>query len=358
MLIIGAGGTGGHLFPALAIGKAVKKINSDSEILFLVTKDSEENIVKKIFKVKIISSATLNLKKPQTILSAFLKLIKGFFSSLNLLLTFRPFAILVTGGYAVFPLALATILLRKKLFLQEPNSIPGKTSLFFQKFAEKIFVAFPQSKNYFKFKEKIILTGNPLREIEPKLENEKLNLLQFKNQKKVLVFGGSQGAEKINNALIFALPLFSEDYFFMHITGKDKYQLVKNKVQEIKNLKAKYEILPFAENILNLMQLVDLVVGRAGAGTCAEITFLGKPAILVPYPYATENHQQENVRILKEKNAVEVILDKDLTPEKLFTAVNSLFNNKEKMQQMSLQAKSLGFSNAAQNIAQEILNYY
>lgn len=354
-IVIGAGGTGGHLFPALAIAKALIKINNNLEIIFAVTKKSEKEMVEKNFKVIVISSASFDFKNLLKAFAGVFKLFKGFTQSIILLAQNNISAVLVTGGYATFPMALAAVFLNKKLFLQEPNSVPGKTSLFFQKFALKIFTAFPKSEKYFKYQEKTMLLGNPIREINEFSDAELAEKLRNCGKKKILVFGGSQGAEKINDMLVESLELFSENILIIHLTGQDKYAEVKSRIEKIQKIKPEYIILPFAENILSIIQDVDLIVGRSGAGTCTELAYLGKPSVLIPYPFATDNHQAENAKYLTDKNAAKLILDKDLTAEEFYKTVTLLLQDENQLKQMSLNAKSLSFNNSAKKIAEEIL---
>lgn len=312
----------------------------------------------KDFKVQIVSSTSFDFKNLIKMFAGILKLSKGFLQSILILTKNNVSAVLVTGGYAAFPVALAAVFLNKKLFLQEPNCIPGKTSLFFQKFALNIFTAFPKSERYFKFKDKILLVGNPIRKIDEFAEREINDKLKNSSRKKILVFGGSQGAEKINEVVIESLSLFSENFLIIHITGQEKYAKVKSEITEIqknKKMTLEYIVLPFIENILSIMQNVDLVIGRAGAGTCTELAYLGKPSILVPYPYATDNHQAENAKYLVDKNAAKLILDKDLTAKSFYETVTLLFQDENKLKQMAENAKALSFDNSAQKIAAEIL---
>lgn len=347
-IVLVAGGTGGHIYPAIAVAQEIKKIFSFADICFISKKKGKEV---EIIKKESLKQNEISLAPPGINPLFIFKIFISFFQSLHLLHRIKPEIIFALGNYLSVPVVLAGWLLKIPIVLHEQNVIPGRAIKFLSRFAQKIFVSFPETEKYFTWK-KVIFTGNPVREIDDKPDEEILSLT--KNGRKIIViFGGSLGARTINEAVIASREMFSqmEDYYLIHISGERDYSYVKDKVKNYHN----YKIFPYCHNLLNIMKAADVVVSRAGATTLAEITYLGKPSILIPYPFAVANHQEFNARKLEEEGAAMVIKDKNLSGEKLFSVVQEILSDEEKRKKMSLASYSLGVRNAKDKIIQEIL---
>lgn len=275
---------------------------------------------------------------------------------------FKPDVIVATGSYVSAPVLLAATLTRKTFLLHEQNSWPGLTNRLFSFFASAIAVSFPDSVRKFPSWKKRAVTGNPVR-LEL-LENSRKKALEFFNLKSgvktILIFGGSQGSQSINEALTQSYQLFDQfrEVQIIHLTGPVHFEKVKSEIGDLKKGEGKVVYRPYAflEEIGQAYAAADLVVCRSGATTISEITALGLPAILIPYPYATANHQEKNARSLEKVGAARVILDKDLNGQVLFDEVVKLIYNPAALERMSERSRSFGRPEAAKKIINLILN--
>ena len=358
-IIIAGGGTGGHLFPAIAIGEEIKERFPKAEIHFI---GSNFGLEAKVFPVKdllhtllpirglqrgfSVDSILKNLILPFRILRSLLK-VRILFKE------FKPTLIIGTGGYAsALPLFMATM--QKKsipIVLQEQNSFPGITTRWFSRKANLICAAFKTDN--LKLDNKLVITGNPIRSNIVSGDRElALKDYDMDIQKNTLfVFGGSQGSAVLNKSLEYIIKKF--DARFTQIlwqTGDYDY----NKYKKYKNDAIK--IVPFINDMAAAYALSDLVVCRSGALTLSEVTTCGKPSILIPFASAAGNHQLKNAETLYQAGASILIEEKDLNSNKLYKNINYLINNKNILEKMSLAAKALSKPNATKKITNHVID--
>lgn len=349
-IIIAGGGTGGHVFPAISIADEISGRNNNDEILFIGTqKGMENNLVQKNgYKIEHISSRGFVGRGLFKTFIAFFYALKGVSDSISIMGRFNPDVVLGVGGYVSGPFLLAAALLRKPTAICEQNTVPGVTNRILGKLVNKIFASYDSSVQYFP-SNKVQITGNPIRKdiISSSAKNNDSESFS------VLIFGGSQGAKSLNSAVPEAFAQIEHDKIsIIHQTGNKDLDSVKN-LYEKNGVKAK--VLSFIDDMGSAYSRSDLVIGRAGAGTIAEITALGKPSILVPFPYAAHNHQFENAKILEQEGASVLIEDKNATPEKIASKLTKLLD-KDKLNMMSESAKKLGRPEASKQIVDELYN--
>jgi UDP-N-acetylglucosamine--N-acetylmuramyl-(pentapeptide) pyrophosphoryl-undecaprenol N-acetylglucosamine transferase len=354
---ISGGGTGGHIYPGIAIANAILQLEPNAKILFIGGKGQRES--------KIIPDAGFEFAPilvqsfPRSLswkwLKVFVKVPAGFLKSLVILSKFKPDIVIGTGGYVCGPVLLAGLFLRKTIVIQEQNVLPGITNRILGRWSKEIYTHFAESVKYFP-KEKTRITGNPVRaEVINALPcHEKLGL--DKNKFTISAFGASQGAKSINMAMIDALPYLSElssEIQIVHQTGEKD-------IQTVKEAYSKYPITaiiqPFFFNIYEVYASTDLMVCRSSAMTLSEIALRGLPAILIPYPYAAEDHQTFNAKALEENGAGIMIKDRELKGKNLADTIISLLKDKNRLAEMAKNSKALGKPNSTQEIAKSILN--
>lgn len=318
-IAIVSGGTGGHIYPGIAIAEEIKRRDPEASILFL---GSEEGLEKELisregYPLSLIKSRALLRKLSYKAVSApFISAI-GFFQSLRILTAYSPSVLISTGGYASLPVVLAAKMLRIPILLHEQNVLPGAVNRFCQRFAKKIFLSFPESQQYMPGE----VVGNPvrreIREAHREEARKKFNLSE--HDKVILVMGGSQGSKKINETVISSLPLLSRQSLpsrvqILHIIGNRDHGWVSRYLQG-KNI-SNYQALPYLHTIADALAAADLVISRAGATAIAEFLVRGLPMVLIPFPYAAGDHQRLNAEAIAKSGAAVVIEDKDFTPEK------------------------------------------
>ncbi|HDD35534.1 MAG TPA: undecaprenyldiphospho-muramoylpentapeptide beta-N-acetylglucosaminyltransferase [Candidatus Desulfofervidus auxilii] len=342
-IAIVAGGSGGHIFPGIAIAQVLSHIRECEKIIFLGKKGGiEEKIVKEYeFPFFGIDAEGLVGKNIICRLKASYKILGGIKESIGILRKQRIHLVLATGSYVSVPVVLAAKYIKLPIILQEQNVVPGKANQFLSRFAQKICLGYLESEKYFPEK-KCLFTGNPVR-------SEILNLKRkTQGEKRILILGGSQGARAINEAVCAAWYYLKEkNFYFIHQTGEKDFLWVKRFYEE-NHIKGK--VFPFLKNMTSAYKEANLVISRAGAITLAEITLLGLPSILIPYPWAI-GHQLYNANLLAEKGAAVVIKQKDLSGKKLAHVILELLNDNGKLKKMSMAALSLARPKASEDIA-------
>lgn len=308
------------------------------------------------YRLELLPSKPLKRKiSPQIILFA-LYTFASFWSALFLIRREKPDVVIGMGGYASFAPIVAAAMYGLPRLLHEQNAIPGLSNRILAKFCSTIAVSYPDSKTFFKKKVGIFLTGNPVRKkiLSPADKVYAKKSLGLKDKFTVLFFGGSRGAAKINKAVVAAAPKLIENLGIqlIHITGTDDYQHIKNKADEYNDI---YKVFKFYGDMGLLYKASDLVLSRAGATTVAEITATGSPAIFVPYPYATADHQFHNAKMLEYNNAAVIIPDKDLTADNVFNKIRELVMDKVRLKEMSSFALNYGKPDAAYTLAKLVL---
>ena len=304
-VVISAGGTGGHIYPALAIINKIKEEEPDSEFLYIGTHNRmEKDIVPKHnIPFHAIEIYGFNRKQLLKNFKTIKCLIKAKKECKKLISEFKPDIAIGVGGYVTVPVIIAAHELGIKTFIHEQNSIAGKANKSLVKYTDLIGVSLKSSINEFP-KDKTIFTGNPCS--ENAIKTEKISKTKFgldKNKKSVLIVMGSLGAKKVNEFMIDALPLFKDkDYEFLYVTGNNDYEeTIKHKFPD--NIK----IVPYVENLSGLMKDIDLMITRAGASTLSELISLNIPSILIPSPYVPNNHQFKNAMDLVNSKAAYII---------------------------------------------------
>jgi UDP-N-acetylglucosamine--N-acetylmuramyl-(pentapeptide) pyrophosphoryl-undecaprenol N-acetylglucosamine transferase len=369
-IIFTGGGTGGHIFPIIAIVRELRKLalNEKLEIYYLGPKDefgdvflSQEGIkVKNILAGKIRRYFNF-ISLFQNIFDIFLKTPLGIFQSFLWLLFKNPDLIFSKGGFGSFPVVFSGWVLGIPIFLHESDISPGLANRILSKFALKIFTSFPRTE-YFSPK-KIYLVGNPIRKeiLEGKKEEAK-RIFQISGEKKVvLILGGSQGAQRINEKVLEILPDFLKEFEIIHQCGDKNYQKIKLITDGLlkEDLKKYYHLFGFLkEDQLKLAYAIsDLIISRAGSGSIFEIAALAKPSILIPLPEAAQDHQIKNAYAFKETGATIVIEEANLTPRFFFERAKFLLQNPKEIEKMSQAAKEFSKPLAAKIIASYILEY-
>jgi UDP-N-acetylglucosamine--N-acetylmuramyl-(pentapeptide) pyrophosphoryl-undecaprenol N-acetylglucosamine transferase len=351
--VFAAGGTGGHLYPAIAVAQYIKKLHPESEIVFFGNKDKiESQVVPKYgFEFRSIWISGLYRKFDLRNLLFPVKLIVSAFQSLFFMMRFKPRVAVGCGAYVSGPVIWAASVIGSKIILLEQNSYPGIANRLLERKANEIHVTFEESKKYFRFKDKIYATGNPVRVdlslIDKDEAAKKFGLDPAK--KTVLILGGSLGARALNESAARIVDLFEkEDLQLIWQTGKLYYDEYKKYNAE------KIKIMPFIEDMQAAYSASDLVIARAGATTIAELSALGKAAVLVPSPNVAANHQYFNALALAESNAAVLIEDKNLTSE-LKNKLIELINDDEKLKKLSDAIKTFSKPEAASVIAQKAI---
>lgn len=348
-VVVSAGGTGGHIYPALAIINIIKKREPNSEILYIGTTDRmESTIVPELgYNYVGLDIKGLNRHNPFKNISVFNGFIKAVKKAKIIINDFKPDVVLGVGGYVTLPVIYAAHSLKIKTFIHEQNSIPGLSNKLLNKKVNAIGVSLPSSLKYFD-KKKTTYTGNPRSEevINVSVVDKKKYGLD-KNKKLVLFVMGSLGSNTVNNMMKDILPKFSKKkYEVLFVTGKNYF----DEYQKIEDIPANVKLVPYLNDMLGIMKNSDLIISRAGASTIAEITTLGLPSILIPSPYVTHNHQEENAKVLEEAGACIIIKEKDLNSDILLKNIDLILNDEKKYKEMVERNKKLGIVDSATRI--------
>lgn len=352
-ILVTGGGTGGHIYPALAFIRYVQKIQPDSEFLYVGTHRGLEN---KIVPETGISFKTIKIQGFKRKLSfENIKTVQLFIESIKrskeILREFKPDVVIGTGGYVSGSVVYAAARMKIPTIVHEQNSVPGITNKFLSRFADKVGICFPDAAQYFP-ESKTVLVGNPrAQEVVTSGKSEVLEQYGLlPDIPTVLIFGGSQGALKINQAVIQALPQFSQkEYQVLYASGDRYYNEISEKF-DVGKISRNLSLQPYIKNMTDVMANVDLLIARAGATSIAEFTALGLPGILIPSPYVTNDHQTKNAQSLVNAGAVKMIADADLTGDKLVEAVDEIMNDSEKRERMAKASRQEGIPDAAERL--------
>lgn len=353
-VIISAGGTGGHIYPALAIAKKIKEKDKASEILYIGTSNRmEKDIVpKEGFKFIGIKVEGLRRKLSFKNVKSMLLFINAISRCKRIIKKFNPDVVIGVGGYVSAPVIYAAHKLGVKCCIHEQNSSFGVTNKFASKFADKIFVSFKSLEEKSEDKKKVIYTGNPCSESAMKVTPAKKEDYGLSSNKKlVLIVMGSLGSKTVSDKMKNMLTLFNnKDYEVMFVTGKNYYDEYK-KIKYTNNIK----IVPYVDNMVSLLKVTDVLVSRAGASTLSEIASLNVPSILIPSPYVTENHQYKNAMDLVSKDAAMILEEKDLKGDVLLRMVEKVLDDKLFTNNMKKNLKAFEVRNSASKIYDEIV---
>lgn len=356
-IAISGGGTGGHIYPALALIREIQKETKDTEFIYIGTKKGLESKIVPREKIPFKSIHITGFKRKLSFenVKTIYRFLKGARDSKKILSEFKPDIVIGTGGYVCGPVVYAAAKLNIPTMIHEQNSIPGLTNKFLSRYVDKVAVCFEEAKDYFP-KEKVVFTGNPRATEVIGNDGMKGKLSAGLNPKlpTVLIFGGSRGARPINEAVVKSFSDFSKKpYQVLYVTGDVHYENVKKETELVGNPQ-NVIIKPFIHNMPEVLAGVDLVVSRAGATTLAELTSLGIPSILIPSPYVTNNHQEKNARSLSSQGAAELLLEKDLNSSSLVQHIDGILLNKEKLADMKMKAKKMGVPDSAKRLFEEM----
>lgn len=359
-VLITGGGTGGHLYPALAVAEALRQKIGNEAILFIGSQRGleAEEVPAEGYAFQALETIGFPRKPGLGSIKAATAFFRAVLRARSIVKNFSPDVVFSTGGYASAPVVVAARLEGIPIVLHEQNSIPGRTNRIASRFASEVHLAFPSARRYFPKRRHLRLSGNPLR--SNLLQGSRSRALrQFRldeNRFTVLVLGGSQGSHAVNEAIVGALKVFAgrDDVQFLIQSGQRDHEWM---VEQCRALNAKTWVRRFIPNMGDAYELADLVVGRAGAMTISEITACGLPSILVPYPYATGNHQQVNAELLEEVGAAIMITEDRLNGEMLAEQIDALIHDRRNLRQMALSAHRMARPDATDRIATAILRY-
>lgn len=322
-LIISGGGTGGHIYPALAIVEEWKKRHPDADVLYVGTKTGLEADIVPRAGISFISIEVAGLpRKPslKTIQSG-IKLLKGLHESDKILGEMKPDIVVGTGGFVSFPIVYRAAIRKIPTLIHEQNGVAGISNRMLGKFVDRILLTIPESERFFARKEILSIVGNPIRQIFFEARDKNYDAFHLNPEKKtVLIFGGSNGSESLNRTVLKILSDFDGRYNFIFVPGKADYEKVVRTVKERDSLK----ILPYLYDMPGAYAIADLVVTASGAITLSELAASHLPSILVPKAYTTENHQEMNARYFEKHGAARVLVEKDLTKERLQSMIEEL----------------------------------
>ncbi len=353
-IIVSAGGTGGHIYPALAIIKKFQEQEKDLEVLYIGTHNRmEKDIVPKMgYKYEALEIYGFSKTKIIQDLKNALLIKKAYQKCLNIMQDFKPDVVIGVGGYVTYPVIKAAKKLGIKTVLHEQNSIPGKSNIWLSKNIDLICVSSESTLNSFPKAKKVIYTGNPCGDGAINLEKIKKESLGFKpNKKLIIIVAGSLGSKTLNEKFKPFLNLIDEeDYEVLYIAGKNLYaDFVKDT-----NFPANVKVVPYMDNLSALMKDAYLIITRAGASTISELLALNVPSILIPSPYVANNHQYYNALDLVNLGVAELIEEKNLKADILQITINELINNEEKYTAMVEKLKKIAVKPASDTIYQEI----
>ncbi|WP_062048556.1 undecaprenyldiphospho-muramoylpentapeptide beta-N-acetylglucosaminyltransferase [Bacillus sp. JCM 19034] len=352
-IVVSGGGTGGHIYPALALIKEIMQVDQQADILYVGTEKGLESDIVRREEIPFISISITGFKRSISFenIKTVYRFLAGTKKMKSILKEFKPDVVIGTGGYVCGPVVYAAAKLKIPTVVHEQNSIPGLTNKFLSKYVTKIAVCFEEAKQFFP-QEKVVLTGNPRASevMNVNAEAGRTSLGLRADRKTVLIVGGSRGARPINEAFLTIMgKLKRKSYQIVYVTGAIHYDHV---IEQMKKHDHPDNVIikPFIHNMPDVLGAVDLIVGRAGATTLAEITVLGLPSILIPSPYVTNNHQEKNAQSLAENGAAVLLKESEMSGEKLLSVMDDILTNEEKWAKMHQASKQLGLPEAAKDL--------
>ncbi|HUP60170.1 MAG TPA: undecaprenyldiphospho-muramoylpentapeptide beta-N-acetylglucosaminyltransferase [Thermoanaerobaculia bacterium] len=350
-LMIAGGGTGGHIYPAVAIAREYVARGATRRVVFVGTERGlEKQIVPKAgFPLELIDVGGLKGKGGLDLLRNLARLPLGFLQAWRVVAKHQPNVVLGVGGYSSGPVLAAAGMRRIPTIIHESNAFPGLANRILARFATKVAVAFKDAGTRMKRKD-AVMTGNPIRSEFFEVEDRRSRLsgqAGLPVLHRVLLFGGSQGSHILNETMTAALPFLERSFEIVHQTGPREHEQVH---AAYRSAFANARVVPYLDPIVDEIAAADLVVSRAGAMTIGELAAAGRAAILVPFAAATNNHQEINARVVEKAGGAIVITEKELTPERLAGAISEVLNDPERASRMGAAAKTLAMPGATKNI--------
>lgn len=344
-VLIAAGGTGGHIYPGIAVANEIRRRQPEADVRFVGTARGLENklVPRAGYQLSLIESEGLKNVGRIARVRGLLILPRSFRAAHRLIREFKPDVVIGAGGYVSGPVVLIAALLRLPTMVMESNALPGWTNRTLARFVRKAAVSFDVALPYFRGKG--VVTGNPVRreffEIEPHVRSGSVL--------SVLVFGGSQGARAINEAMVAALASLESErdrLRITHQTGEADYEKVKKAYLEL-GWDEQANVTAYIDDMVSSFAAADLVISRAGATTSAELTAAGKAAIMIPFPFAADDHQRKNAEAMQSAGAARMILQQDLTGEGLAAELTKLIHDPARLSQMEAASRKLARGDAA-----------
>ncbi len=364
-VIVAAAGTGGHINPGLAIANKIKQEEKDSEIIFIGTNRGLENdlVPRAGYELKTIEAYGLSKKLSIDNIKKMCKTLGATSKARKIIKDFKPDVIVGAGGYICGPVVWAAKKEKIPVVLHESNAYPGKAVKHLAKNANVVLISFEEARKRIPNAKKIVFTGTPVkiqkRDYTKEEKSKILNELKIEDKLPIiLVFGGSQGAQKINEAIIGILTKkLNKKYQIIWATGPKQYDIVKEELKQksidIENV-PNAKILPYIYNMEEIMNISDVIVARSGAMTITEISNLGKPSILIPLPNVSQDHQLRNAEVLQKIGAGKIILNDKLTSENLNQEISEIILNPTNMKKMGEKAYTKSVKNVQEKIYNEI----
>lgn len=364
-VVIAAAGTAGHINPGIAIANKIKKEEKDSEIIFIgTTRGLENDLVPRAgYKLKTIDAYGLSKKISIENIKKMYKTFKGYSEAKKIISEFKPDIVIGTGGYICGATISSAHNLKIPTILHESNAFPGKAIKMLANKTNTILVSFADAIPRIKNCKNVVFTGTPVKIKKKEFnENEKIKIIKdigLSDKKPIiLVFGGSQGAKRINDTLVEIIKnKLNKNYQVIWATGPKQYDIIKEELETLNmniNNISNMKILPYIYNMEDLMNIVDVIVARSGAMTITEISNLGKPSILVPLPNVSHNHQLYNAKALEKVKAAKIILDNEINGKILNKTIEEIILNKQKMMYMGKNALKISTKDAEDKIYDEI----
>ena len=355
-ILFAGGGTAGHINPAISVADYMKEKDADFEALFVGTKRGLETrlVPSAGYRIRYIDICGFDRKHLLKNVSVLYKLQKSKIDCKKIIKEFKPDAVVATGGYVSGPVLMAAKKLGVPAIIHEQNVYPGLTVRGSEKYVDYVAVSFDETVSLMKNADKCVVTGNPIRPEILKADKESARQqLGLSEKPFVLVFGGSLGAQRINNTMIGVIKRLAEsdDFTLLFGTGDRNYQKVMAQLEEAGvTLNDNIKVVPYINNMSSVMAAADVVVARSGAITVSEICALGKPSVLIPSPNVVRNHQEQNARELEKQNAAAVITEDILTDELLYNKICEMTSDKASLSAMSKNAKRIAKTNALEEI--------
>jgi UDP-N-acetylglucosamine--N-acetylmuramyl-(pentapeptide) pyrophosphoryl-undecaprenol N-acetylglucosamine transferase len=364
-VIIAAAQTGGHINPGIAIANKIKKENKNARIMFIgTTRGIENDLVPRAgYELKTIEAYGINRKISMQNIKNMFKTLKGLGEAKKIVKEFAPDIVIGTGGFICGPVLMAAKKYKIPTMVHESNAFPGVAVKLLSKKVDTVLLGFEDAKKRLTKSKNTVVTGTPTKLKKINLSNQQrermINELNLNKELPiVLVFGGSQGAKSINSSLIDIIKnKANKNYQIIWASGTKQYTIIKDTLNELKidiNKIQNVKILPYIYNMEEIMNLADVIVSRSGAMTITEVAITGKPAIFIPFPFATENHQEYNARVLVNAGAAKLILDKDLNADSLSNALNEMLKDKNKLLEMGQNAEKVAIKDVEEKIYAEI----
>lgn len=349
-VIVSGGGTGGHIYPAIAMCQKLEKEIEDIEILYVGIKGKpEERIVKKYgYQFRPIEAMGLPRKISKRLFKSLITNYKGFKEAKKIIKEFKPDLVIGTGGYVCAPVLYQASRKNIKTLIHESNSFPGITTRFLSNKVDLVCISFEEAKKHLKNQKNIHITGNPVRSnFNTDYTEKDLEKLGIKKDRPVVFsFGGSNGSKALNKSIKEMSEMMDGKFYLLHQTGSVYYDDFVENTKENEYIK----VFSYIDNIDLFYGVSDLVISSSGAMSLSEISSLKKASILIPKAYTTENHQEYNARTYLDKGASSMILEKDLNGKVLYENIIQIIDNKEKLDDMGKMASSLQNPNASNDI--------